>query len=108
MLLIAVIATFYVLQLTLGVCAVALLERYRRSRVTAYAFAGMAIVLLPFGGSYWWTIAAARYPLSAQSVLWDLLPIVAYGLLIGLSYWIIARPDRSGNARPEQISTIFR
>ena len=98
----------YLVQTLLGIPLGAIFERREIVRATSYCLGGAMIVLTPIVAILLLAIAiegSAPPPLG----LLQMLGLVAVaGATMGISYWIIVRPDRKFRVDTRHVSSIFR
>jgi hypothetical protein len=90
-----------------GIPLVALFDRREITRARSYALGGAMLLLLFIVPIYLLALAIGAPPEPLLELLQLLAAAAIAGAAMGLTYWIIARPDRNSAADPKRVRTIF-
>jgi hypothetical protein len=106
----AICLLLYVLALVLGVPTFLVLRRRDPVSLRTHAFTGTLMVLIPTALLMGFGLATERIP--ARLAGTTVLQLTFLGLLSGVTFWLILRPDRraalgAGRAGKKQLSQTF-
>jgi uncharacterized membrane protein len=98
---VAACLAIYVFEILFGAPALLLLRRAGRGDLRSHALAGLGAILIPVLLALVWSSRVTR--MSLYVWLYDLTYSSVAGLLAGMVFWCIARPDRRSLRKLEAI-----